>query len=339
MSKIKDLKNNDLYNINIVNLLNDVFERPKTKYVHMLMNIFNEQFTNNKLFEEEVKHILVNDWGFSKEQIDKLSFIESDYLNRILNYIFLSYDGVKKFKKFIEYYEQNLIKNCDMLTLTSINDINKLINIVDIKKIEKSLSKEIYIIYDDVEWLVFRPLSYLSSKKYGASTKWCTASENNRSTFEEYGFNGILIYIINRKSGLKVAAYKNLLYLGNYSFWNDRDEIIDSLDSNIPYFILEKILDELKSNKTNYNLASVELQNSWFSKEDQIHGSTLEYNPGRPEHEVPTIREEPVFREEPMRVGIPIINENMTLYTIDSLFINETRTYTASDNDDVDNTR
>jgi hypothetical protein len=57
---------------------------------------------------------------------------------------------------------------------------------------------------------VVKPLSYLSSLKYGAGTKWCTASDQIILTiFTNMPRRGILIYVINKKTGNKVAAYKN----------------------------------------------------------------------------------------------------------------------------------
>jgi hypothetical protein len=65
------------------------------------------------------------------------------------------------------------------------------------KLLEKNLSKEINVVYEDDEWFLLKPLTLESSVKYGYGTKWCTASKDHSEPFYEYSSRGILIYIIN----------------------------------------------------------------------------------------------------------------------------------------------
>ena len=119
------------------------------------------------------------------------------------------------------------------------------------------LEKEIIKIFEDGEWLILRPLTHLSSMKYGSSTKWCTTSQHEPTYFSRYIKNGALIYCINKKTGLKVASHRDY---SEYSttFWNMQDHRIDSLDTGLPYSILDIVRSEILKNKTNHDLMSEE---------------------------------------------------------------------------------
>jgi hypothetical protein len=74
--------------------------------------------------------------------------------------------------------------------------------------------------------------------KYGSSTRWCTASKNNPYQFFNYTENGMLIYCINKSTGYKLAihAYKNHYGgSGEISFWNSKDDRIDSLMTELDF--------------------------------------------------------------------------------------------------------
>lgn len=88
-------------------------------------------------------------------------------------------------------------------------------------KDEKSFNREEHIdlIHETDEYIILRPKTHRGSLKYGANTKWCTASKNNPSTFNSYSKNNFLIYLVRKKpKGTiwdKVAFYfqnnKNIL--------------------------------------------------------------------------------------------------------------------------------
>ena len=80
------------------------------------------------------------------------------------------------------------------------------LSLADIKSELKGLENETIKVYEDDVWLLVRPLSYLSSKKYGSNTKWCTTTESNSEYFIKYSSKGVLIYCINKKTGYKVAS-------------------------------------------------------------------------------------------------------------------------------------
>jgi hypothetical protein len=128
--------------------------------------------------------------------------------------------------------------------------------------------------YEDDEWLVLRPLTRESSVKYGAGTKWCTASTNEEYQFYRYTRRGILIYTINKKTGQKVAAFKNTDPYDEpeLSFWNEVDTRIDSYEAELPELIMKLIFNEFKTTATNQDITPEQ----WKVKEDEDKKICLE---------------------------------------------------------------
>tara|TARA_R110000851_G_scaffold260359_3_gene412921 strand:- start:1484 stop:2065 length:582 start_codon:yes stop_codon:yes gene_type:complete len=114
-------------------------------------------------------------------------------------------------------------------------------------------------IHRDDRWLVLKPLSFEASLKYGSSTKWCTSSKKNPLHFYEYSNEGILIYIIERKSNVKWAVYWEMIggVKIEMSWWNSEDKRIDSIQTSIPEYIMGIVRRELfTESKTNYHYLS-----------------------------------------------------------------------------------
>ena len=226
---------------------------PDAKYREMIVNLIKGRFKNNKISKDEMKHY----YGDSINHIlEKYSDFEVSYIFRVLDYM-LNDNQVKMLSTFINYDKQNLMNGVDYTSIKSFDDLEKLNSLSEIKKMGNELEKEIIKIFEDKEWLVLRPLTHLSSMKYGSSTKWCTTSENEPSYFSRYSKNGALIYCINKMTGLKVAAHRDYSESSS-TFWNMQDSRIDSLDTGLPYSILDIVRSEILKNKTNHDLMSEE---------------------------------------------------------------------------------
>ena len=116
------------------------------------------------------------------------------------------------------------------------------LNLAEMKVDAKQLEGEIVKIYEDDEWLLLRPLTYSASKKYGSNTKWCTTQESNSEYFIKYSSKGVLIYCINKLTGYKVASFCSLDKNDpEFSFWNQKDSRIDSLQSELTEELLKTI--------------------------------------------------------------------------------------------------
>lgn len=250
MSKIKQLKNDEKNNINIVDLLSILCVK-KTKYVETLMRVIKNE-KKHKQHIKEIKKFLNDEFNISEEDIknipeDHLLFYHTFMENMI------GIDDLKSFQRFCEYNEKNLIPKNDLSTYRNFSQIKSSISIAEIKEYEKELEGQIVVLFKDKEWLVLKPLTHQSSKKYGSNTKWCTASEDAPQYFEDYSRNGILIYIINMKTGKKTAVHK-LLRNNSVTYWNQLDKKIEQSETNLPFHVMNVIQKSLKENITNNSL-------------------------------------------------------------------------------------
>lgn len=222
--------------------------------------------------------------------------------------------------KFEEYRNLGLIKSVDISNFKSFDDIHRIVNITDLKKIDKDMEKQIYVVFEDEEWLILRPLTHKSSMKYGMGTKWCTTQNDSPDYFQRYSKRGVLIYSINKKTGLKVGTFYNLEpYDKEFSFWDDKDNRVDSLESDLPYNILTIIKNEIKNNpKSNRDLLDLTTQIT----ED------LYYN--RFQNKLRAV--EPVFiRDDGQTEPVPVLDEPLS-FTINrtyDMFGNENTTDTT----------
>lgn len=258
MSRIKELKTNPDNNLNLVDVFQLICPEGKSKYVELLLRL-TKQTKNIDRFIDEVKENLKENLGLTDEAMNNFTPFQLLMAYRFLDQSF-NFSDLKLYKKFCEYNERGLITNNDLTRFSSFEDIMTATGMAEMRANEKDLEKQIKVIYSDDEWVVLRPLTYHSSLKYGSSTKWCTASENNPDYFLRYVKRGILLYMVNKVNGLKVACFKSLdSSEPEFSFWNQVDTRIDSMESGLPDFIMNVIRDEVNSNSvTNYSLLSVE---------------------------------------------------------------------------------
>jgi hypothetical protein len=170
-------------------------------------------------------------------------------------------------------------------------------SLASLKLIDKEMQKQVQKLYETDEWLVVKPMSFLASKKYGANTKWCTTHENNPDYYLTYSRRGILIYCINKITGEKVAAFKNIdmSYDRETSFWNIIDNRIDSIESGLPVEVMEVIKNEFTNTKqSNWDILSDEeknkqvlwLENEYYSKissrENEVVEEPMNYETAEP---------------------------------------------------------
>ena len=103
-------------------------------------------------------------------------------------------------------------------------------------------------IFRDEKWLIVKPLTLKASIKYGYNTKWCTASKESPITFYKYSKEGMLFYIIERKTNIKWAVYWEINEKGKkceMSWWNAEDDRLDSMLVIIPEYIMSIVKREL----------------------------------------------------------------------------------------------
>jgi hypothetical protein len=266
MSRIKNLKTNPEHVINMVEIVELFVPEKKSKYVETLLRIM-KKTKNLEHYQQEVIETYKKEFGIDAEAFSNFTPLQLMFIYRFIDSMF-NHSDLKSFAKFCEYNERGLIEQSDLSRYTTFEEIMTATGIAEVKTLEKDLEKQIKVIYSDDEWIVLRPLTYHSSRKYGSSTKWCTTQENNPEYFIRYAKKGILLYMINKVTGLKVACFKSLDNNDpEFSFWNQVDSRIDSMESELPLFIMEHIRKEVTENPvTNLSLLSEED----FKKQEEL---------------------------------------------------------------------
>lgn len=271
MSKIKELKKKQDYNFNFVEALEMFCPDKKSKYTDMLLRMMLNT-KNLDLMAEEVKKTLTKEFEFMKKSdFDNFSDIAILNLYRFYD-SFFNFDDLKNFRKFCEYNERGIIEQNDLSRYKNFDQILNQLSIADMKLDVKGLENQILKVYEDDQWLLLRPLTYVSSKKYGSNTKWCTTSDSNPEYFFKYAKKGVLIYCINKKTGYKVASFYSLDKNDpEFSFWNQIDIKVDSLDTELTEELRTIIRNVSKDSgaKTNRFYLSEDLrkkEDDWFEK-------------------------------------------------------------------------
>ena len=255
MSKAKELKTNPENNINMYELLSLFSPEKKSKYVDTLFRLMKKS-KNFKEHVKEVKEHLLKTFDFlDEEEINQLPDLTAVYFYRFLDSYFNQSDLVS-FRKFCEYNERGLIKQNDVSKYSSFEELHNSLSLAEMIVQTKEMEKQIKIVAEDENWLILRPLTFEASKKYGSNTKWCTTTENNPEYFNKYSKRGVLIYIINKSTGYKVASFYSLDKNDpEFSWWDQKDSRIDSLDADVTDDVRKIIRDESKAEGTKSNNA------------------------------------------------------------------------------------
>lgn len=252
---------------NLVKLISKLDVSKTKKLTPFLLKIF------KKKMESEYKD--VDNYYSSRNKTVKNILLNTNIFERqILISVIdrLGPDNIEMLTEFINLLDKNLIENKDISTYNSMDNIINQISIAKTKELLKNARKEILVVYEDDEVMMFKPLTFESSLKYGSGTKWCTAMKSEPEYFYRYSKNGILIYIINKKTGRKFGCYSEKFEYG-VSIYNETDAQIDSFNMNISHDNLTKLMGFLdKKNSVNKTLFSEnELKNcNTFLIEKQI---------------------------------------------------------------------
>ena len=233
MSKIKELSSSSGTNLNIIEVFKMFSPEGKTKYVDMFLKVI-KNTPDMSSHVKEIKQELLKQFPFmDKTKLDEFGDFEIIFYYKFLESMF-TWDDLKSFRKFCEYNERGLIEQNDVSKYKSFDEIQSQLQVAEMKVTEKEMEKQIIKLREDKEWLILRPLTFESSKKYGANTKWCTTQENNPDYYYKYSKKGVLIYILNKKHGYKVASFYSLDKNDpEFSWWNQKDSRIDSFQAEI----------------------------------------------------------------------------------------------------------
>ena len=259
MSKIKELKEkNPILSWSIIDMLSEIDQSKTNKYLGLMLNIFNESgfLSTEGVYGYDLKQ--EKNYWMNKINSKGFNFkIEDMDSNNIIKYVMFTTlienvvdDNVyRAVLDFMDLCESGYMKGLDVNQVKNFEQLKFLVNSNMINKIEKELSKQVIKVHEDEKWVLVRPITWEASKKYGASTKWCTSSNHEGDAFYRYSHRGILLYCINKKDGTKTAFFKTVpngddeyeIYDKETSFWNDKDNRIDSMETDLDGYILDII--------------------------------------------------------------------------------------------------
>ena len=249
LKKIKE--QNKEYNVSILDLLRLLDPSKTGKCLFILLN--------------EVRGIPAHEYGDYTDNLEVKTEHLPPVLRVMLNYLVELVGGlqaVNSLHKFNNLLDRKLIGKNDIQQYASMSEIVDVVYKKELELSDKSLDTHHEVLLDG-DFLIIKPLNVISSRKYGASTKWCTSS-NNPETFYDYSSRGIILYVINRDTNEKTGVYYELK-TNELSWWDSKDDRIDGLMVNLPKnvknFILEYILNEKHPNSYYFNKETKELSN------------------------------------------------------------------------------
>lgn len=274
MSRIDELKKQyPELNVTVFDVMSRLDTSKSYKYLPLLCKIFGKRFSPKEVWHKddysngmlEIQANLLNK-GIST---DNLTDNQMYYMVHYLCDHFTT-DTYNTLRDFMGYMDRGLIDNNDVTSYSNIDDVRGAVTLAAMKEYTKDLEGQVVKEYEDENWLAVRPLTFSSSVKYGASTRWCTTYVREKQYFEKYWRKGILVYFINKKSGYKFAGFKGLNGDSEFSFWNAEDTRIDYLDVNADDYLFPIVRRIFKSEQTNKNLSSNEIQ-------EQVHEECIGY--------------------------------------------------------------
>jgi len=280
MSLKKELK--EKQNVSFIDLFEILFPDAKTKYYDLFCKIIENSLSNYGEVLSNTRNYFMEISNKSEQiydHINKFSNTKIMELNSLMSVFENDCEfDIEILRDFIKNNERRLIEKTDLTKYNNYDEIVNQVSMSKIKQLEKELEKQVIKIHEDDEWLVIKPLSYLSSVKYGYGTKWCTAMNKDSSYFRRYTNEGILLYFINKIDGNKVGLYYDMTEsIDEISFWNIIDKRIDSIQSGISPNLITLVLKHINQNKkTNYAFVKEMLGdntdeiNKYIYNEDEI---------------------------------------------------------------------
>jgi hypothetical protein len=141
-----------------------------------------------------------------------------------------------QYVKIINEFDQLLpyIQNKDIYS-GQYKSMMQLFRVVDNAKVLKEENEfvredHVDVLIENDEYILIRPRTHQGSLKYGANTKWCTASKSSSYQFKNYTIDGYLFYLISKKERgknyNKVGFYargKNEHLTSSYAIYNQID--------------------------------------------------------------------------------------------------------------------
>ena len=240
--KLKKIKlENKEYNTSILDLLRLVDPSKTGKFMTILLNEL--KFYNKSVPRGGRNMRILN------HPIKTLNVVQEELLEILIECLGGS-DVINDLEKFEVLCEENLIGVVDVQEYQSLGELSLAVIDAEEKRKNKDSSPHKEIVLDHPDYLILKPLNVFASRKYGASTKWCTSSRDPK-TFYQYSEKGILIYILSKTDNTKWAVYYDI-DLKELSWWNTKDILTDGYLVDLPEKLKKDILEYIL-NEPNYN--------------------------------------------------------------------------------------
>lgn len=182
------------------------------------LNMFRDKFS-----DEQIKKV----FSLSRQLAPNQKFLS--FLGNVIpneNFEYSLSKAEKVVEKFIKY--QQALGTRDINQFKSLDDIISAINNHEnkVRRTVKSVDGA-DVVYEDDRFTVVTPQTHKASCYYGAGTKWCSASMNGSSHFDNYNIDGKLFYILDKKAKSNDKFYKVALlqkYDGDKTFYDAPDK-------------------------------------------------------------------------------------------------------------------
>lgn len=147
--------------------------------------------------------------SISSRTIGSLEKNDKTATKKYLDYMCYLWLGLRNSKQCVELVEKfdsllPYIENKDIYSpfYKDLNNLKETIEKAEVIKEEKSFVREEHanVIFENDNYMILLPKTHKGSLKYGANTKWCTASKFHPATFTSYINRGLLFYIIRKKT-------------------------------------------------------------------------------------------------------------------------------------------
>jgi hypothetical protein len=217
--------------ISFVDIISNLDTTPTKKFTPFLIKQFNQwiQYDKSDIEGDNYDNGVSNRLGKPKNELEEIvKKMVFQWAEPKLGII----------EEFTDHMENNRLVEKDVNNYENWSSIKLAINDADIKQGVRDNKNKTEILHNDEEWLILKPLSMEASINYGYGTKWCTSMKSSFTYFHKYSKDGVLIFAINRKNGIKYAFYSSPK---EYSVWTASDARIDSMETTIPFDLLVKM--------------------------------------------------------------------------------------------------
>ena len=246
-------------NINFIDILSLVDPSGTNKFLPLMIKHLKVELNErNKRYENDRKYIIdeiTSNTGINPSDFENYDTYTLERINNLMDTF--GRDNVSLLYEFNEHLNCNRIEKNDVSQYKTFDEIREVVKIASFKQAQKEFKSSTHVVFEDEHWLMIKPLTFESSRKYGSSTKWCTTMENNKNYFYNYSSNGVLVYIFNKVTNMKTAAHIRLHEKNRYDnpvkLYNEQDVETDSYVLKLPTQVMETLMEEHRKSITNEN--------------------------------------------------------------------------------------